>query len=541
MWKEILKLVLGKNKKMRNVIIFAGIIFLISSAAVAQDCNCKHWKKTSIDNSGNISYQYEHKCSQPGTNWEYIGYDESYCNQLIQNEKNRLEDIKKTKEAVEISKGTKKQEFKDGYKVLEWWGILLGNTGKRDNVGHPIYGIKEDSTFMAWSPEGKVTVKGKIKNGEFNGLFILESDEDLNFQFVCQQVSKYFKIRNTYKKPDYVYYSENNFSTFENADLIDQSGYIGIYSDRNNIPFNYFLFNNGRITIFALPIDEENAIKIHNKIDSIETISEFNNVVENLTNLSNKLSIKKSSNFNFEQIKKNNLNEAEINLIGTWSFNSMPVSNSDGVSYLSEDFVFNQDRTYLYTGRLSRVYLGENTNTIMQTPDNGFWELKDNQLLLYSMDSTAIKFEIFKDKYSKKVTDLLSILHSIDIKNINNSQQWLELSDIRKRIKTPYKPEYDFFEYFVEPSDMYSKNIGKLYSLFKDRTPEELLSAPTKVCELKFEYLKSNKSLIKDLNFASTLLFKGIEITLDDKPYYIKQILQSFSNLTFTSKGKKQK
>jgi hypothetical protein len=153
---------------MKTTYIFILFFIIFTSLSFAQDCKCKHWKKTSYNNIGQVRYEYEHRCYQPGSDWEYLGYDEAYCNELIEDEKRRIEDVKKTKEAIEISKNTKKQFNKEGYKVIAWYGKNLGNTGKWDEVGTPRFGIAEDSTFVEWDDSGSVVIRGHIKN---EGLF----------------------------------------------------------------------------------------------------------------------------------------------------------------------------------------------------------------------------------------------------------------------------------------------------------------------------------------------------------------------------------
>lgn len=529
------------------------LFFIVfTSLSFAQDCKCKHWKKTSYNNIGQVRYEYEHRCYQPGSDWEYLGYDESYCNKLIEDEKRRIEDIKNTKEAIQISKNTTKQQNKDGYAVTDWWGKVLGNTGKWDLVGSPRFGVKQDSSFIYWNSKGKVLVTGKIKNQKFHGIFRLEDDLDLSLKSVLEKFSEYFTISNSFREPDYVYYDENNFSTFKVAQLNDPSHYKGYYIDKYGIPFTYYLFNNDKTTIFALPIDEENAIKIQNKIDSIETYKEYNIVVNKLTTLKNKLSVKKSSIFDFNEIQKNQLNELETNLIGTWSFLSNYNLGKDHYGslntyyVLSEKFIFNKDRTYQYNGQLisRRLHNGsfENPLTNIDTDNNGFWEMKDNKLFLYTIDRAAINFENFKEKYYNKVNDMLLTFNSIDPKNINKSQQWAELQVVRDKVLRNNIDE--IFSYFVDTKDYYTNNLEKIKTFIREEKPEIIVSKENELHEIKFEILKSNKAIIKDLSFSNTLLFKRIELSENQKKYEkesLRQILGTYSDLTFILKGKKQK
>lgn len=527
-------------------------VLLFNSNLFSQNCECNRWKRTTFDNSGNPIYNYRHGCDQYSSEYEFVGYDESYCKQLIENEKRRLEDIKNTKEAIEISKNTIKQQYKDGYTVIDWWGKYLGNTGKWDLVGSPRYGVKQDSSIISWNSKGKVLVTGKIKNEKFHGIFKIEDDIDLSLKSVLEKFSEYFKISNSFKEPDYVYYDENNFSTFKIAQLSDPSNYKGYYIDKYGIPFTYYLFNNNKTTIFALPIDEKNAIKIQNIIDSIETYKEYNIVINKLTTLKNKLSVKKSISFNLDEIQKNQLNELETNLIGTWSFLSNYNLGKDYYGFantyyvLSEKFTFNKDRTYQYNGQLisKRLHNGsfENPVTNIYTDNNGFWEMKDNKLFLYTVDSTAVNFENFKEKYYKKINDMFLTFNSIDQKNINKSKQWAELQVIRDIILRNNIDE--IFSYFIETKDYYTNNIKKLNKFLTEEKPEINASKVDDFHEIIFEVLKSNKSIIRDLTFSNTLLFKRIELSENQKEYEkeaLRQILDKYSFLTFTLKGKKQK
>ena len=90
-------------------------LFLMPSIYIAQDCACKYWKKTYYDSNGKVNYEYQHGCQQPSFAYEYIGYDNDYCNELAEKEKRKIIREKNFNEANKILNNTKKILEKDGF------------------------------------------------------------------------------------------------------------------------------------------------------------------------------------------------------------------------------------------------------------------------------------------------------------------------------------------------------------------------------------------------------------------------------------------
>lgn len=556
-------------------LIFLNVL-LFNSNLFSQNCECNRWKRTTFDNSGNPIYNYRHGCDQYSSEYEFVGYDESYCKQLIENEKRRLEDIKNTKEAIEISKNTIKQQYKDGYTVLEWWGEFLGNTGKWDNVGSPRYGVKEDSSFVQWNENGAIEIRGKIKNKELNGLLeIYEFDDGyLDPTSFLREIRAFFNIGIDWNwKPNYIYFNDIDKFEFEgnSKNIGIEKTFYGIYYSKNNGQkkyYSHYFIKDGFVTLFTDAIDEKKANVKHYLIDSVATKKELKTIIDKLTILKNKLALKKITEFNLNEIQKNSLDKKESDFTGTWSFlsNSNFQKSSDGyadrIYFLTEDYTFNKDRTYQYNGKLiyKSIHNGQeiqkNPEIVFNIVDNGYWEMNETKLLLYSIDSSEIKFEKFKEKYSKKITDLLLMLNSSDIKNSYDNAEWVELKEIRQKILASDNDVLTLFKCFVDESDYYyetginyaypSNNLKKLlYSLEKEK--KDL--AEMKIVDLReihFDIIKSNKANTKEIIFKNTLLYKNLELPEDELPtdYYErinhKKILDYFSKFTFTLKGKKQ-
>jgi hypothetical protein len=555
------------------------LTFLFTTLSFAQDCNCKHWKKTYFNKSGEVKYDYDHGCNQPGSSWEFIGYDEVYCLKLVEDEKRRIKDLENTKMAFEISKNTKIQAFKDGYKVLARYGKMLGNTGKWDEVGEPRFGITDDSSFVQWNENGGIEIKGKIKNKQLNGLieFYDDSNEYLDPFYLFKSIGEFLKIETSWWswKPDYLYLNEiNKFEFEENAKSIGvDHTFHGIYYLRTNNEkkyFSHYYFDNGIVTLFSSPVDEKKARIIHYEVDSLAQISEFLSFKDKLTLLKNKLSEKKNSNINLNEIQKNQLNENEKSLIGNWSnvsslneVNSKKDGDYSRYYFLNENFTFNNDRTFSYNGNLvSRLYSYRNATfenpeiTFSLKNKNGFWQLIENKLCLYAIDSNAVEFERFRQQYYVKISELLSELNSNDLANLKKSKQWIQLKPIRKKILTLNSDLVALFQCFVDPTNYYYRigsviseptdNLKKLLKFLSNEKTEELERKEVELLEINLEEIKTKKTIIKDLPFKNTLLYKDLVYDIYEvKDYYerlrYKEYLEGYSNFTFTLKGKKQK
>lgn len=524
------------TKKTLNIV---SLFIIITQVTYAQDCNCKHWKKTNYDNSGHVSYEYEHNCRQPSLSWEFIGYDQAYCDQLVEDEKNRLLNIKRTQEAIEIAKNTKKQEFKDGYNVIDWYGKVI--LGSMFPVGEPYFGVKSDSSFVFWTNNGEVVLKGQIKNETLDGfLLLVDKDKYFNPSILLLNIVNYYELFKMNKgcwKPDYVYYNETNKhetlkAAISQKHLVEKD--YGLYSNENSLPsdFRYYYIKNGRVTIFSKLIDEANANKIHNEIiidESKEELKKFKDLYLDLKNKIEKLPV-----FDLNQIKNNPLNEFENNLIGSWDFKSNNVPWIEQLSLMVVDnIVFNKDRKFTYKGDL--VSLGE---SVLYSENNGIWEIKDNRLVLYP----------FEDSISNKLIDLalirvknkLKIIDEMDQNLINSNEEFLKF-----KTKISLDEREPTFISEVEDGKM-KKNKSLIISLFEDEIGknEDDLSKLYKgvfknqvinrKIEIKTDKLTEKTIIIKNLSIKETLTVRFYPNSDNT------ELPTHFGGINFNIKGKKK-
>jgi hypothetical protein len=503
---------------MKRVIYFV-FFTIFSSKSFAQDCNCKHWKKTYLNANGDIRYEYEHKCSQPGTAWEYMGYDEAYCNELIENEKRRIEDVKKTNEAIEISKNTKKQLSKDGYKVISWYGKFLGNTGKWDNVGSPHYGINEDSTFVEWNQYGHIVIRGHIKNENLYGLleFYENGNEYLDPKGLIQYISEYLNMGPQSWKPNVIYFNETGKYESEKESLtkgVEQTLY-GIYYAKINGQkkyFSHYYIGDGFVTLFSSPIDENNASIIHNEFVKTEITKEINFIKDSYKKIEERINQK--SNETKQNIV---LTEFESNFVGIWNFKSNLFFKRDEGRYyfIKEQIQLNKDRTYKYVGDcfpLDRNF-SPNTNPDVHTTNTGTWEVNNFNFIFNSYPSKEnLPSDSLIDLISNRLKEKLKILNEIDQTNINLNDK---LNIIHEKIINS-----SFLA--LAKKDENNIKMSIFYSLFKD---DEILSEPDLIeeyyqqlyklekkknikYEIMFNKISHKKIIRNNINFKETLLYK---------------------------------
>lgn len=518
------------TKKILNIV---SLFFIITQVTYAQDCACKYWKKTNYYN-GQVSYEYEHGCSQSGSSWEYIGYDEPFCNQLVENEKNRLLNIKKTQEAIEIAKNTNKQEFKDGYNVIRWWGKYLGNTGKWAPIGEPFAGVKAaDSSFVLWGESGEVRIKGQIKNKTLDGfLLLVDKEEYFHPSDLLVDIVNYYELFKMNKgcwKPDYVYYNETNKhetlkAAISQKHLVDKD--YGLYGNENSLPsdFRYYYIKNGRVTIFSKLIDEANANKIHNEIiidESKEELKKFKDLYLDLKNKIEKLPV-----FDLNKIKHNPLNEFENNLIGSWDFKSNDVPFKEELKLMVVDnIIFNKDRKYVYEGDL--VSLGESA---LHSENNGIWEIKDNRLVLYPFEDSISNNLI--DLALIRVKNKLKIIDEMDQNLINSNVEFLKFKTkiILDERESQYKKNKSLIITLLE--DEIGKNEDDLSKLYKGIFENQVIN---RKIEIKIDDLTEKKIIIKNISINEILSIRFFPNCDNSKVHDI------FGDIYFNIKGKKKK
>jgi hypothetical protein len=532
---------------------FFTLLFIIcTSITFSQDCNCKYWKRTYYNINGEVRYEYAHKCSQPGSTWEYLGYDESYCNELIEDEKRRIEDIKKTNEAIEISKNTKKQINKEGYKVIAWYGKNLGNTGKWDEVGSPRFGINEDSTFTQWDENGRVVIRGHIKNKRLLGLleFYENGNEYLDPTGLFKFIREYLQIETPWSwKPDVIYFNETEKYESEKNSLtkgVEQTFY-GIYFSKINGQkkyYSHYYIKDGYVTLFSSPIDEKKASLIHNEIKNIEVVKELNLVKEAYkslgTKIDEKISLKSKSFFEFENKKGIDLTESELNFIGTWNFNSNYVIDGDFYKNTKEQIILNKDRTYSYEGELIESIKFQYPKVLISTSSAGIWEIKNNEIIFISNPPKEdLSSNNLIDLVSIRLKEKLIVLDRINENNIKSNVDWLDNG------MTLLKWE---LENNKSESEVFSALI---FSLIMDEFREDnsiLLKAKDAIFEneiarnientVKFDHLDAKKINRQNIQFNESFVYKLSEASVNHK----LRINDQYGNINFVMlKGKKQK
>jgi hypothetical protein len=509
---------------MRINLFLVLFITFFTSKTFAQDCNCKHWKKTYYNNYGEVRYEYDHGCYQPGSAWEYIGYDEAYCKQLIDEHKRRIENVKKTKEAIEISKNTKKQLNKDGYKVISWYGKFLGNTGKWDNVGSPRFGIDEDSTFVEWDEYGQVVIRGRIKNKNLYGILEIyeNGNEYLDPKGLIQYIIEYLNIGIQSWKPNVIYFNEIEKYESEKESLkngVEQTLY-GIYFTRINGQkkyFSHYYIGNGFVTLFSSPIDEKKASVIHNEFVKIQITKEINFIKDSYKQIEERINqIKESINIKLIDSQQNPvLTELESKLVGNWNFKSNIVlrkKSPGGYYYIKEQIILNNNRTYKYEGDC--LWLLELSNSyakpVVHTTNTGTWEINDNKIVFTSTPSeeNLPSYDLI-DSVSNRLREKIKILDEIDQTNINlnilniidEKIIFLSLLELAKKDENNIKMSI-FFSLFDGDEE-----LGKeKYMLYKQFTEFEKIK--NIMNEVRFDQVSQKKITRKNINFKETLVYK---------------------------------
>jgi hypothetical protein len=439
-----------------NKNLYISLFFLITGSfvTIAQDCKCKNWRKISYDNSGNQKYEYEHKCSQPGSEWEYIGYDESFCNQLIEEEKKRIEDQKKTNEAIKISQNTEKQEYKDGYTVIAWKGKTLGTTGKIDLVGAPHFGIKQDSSFIQWNDNGVAEIRGRIKNKKLYGLleFYENGNEYLDPTYLFKNIRDYLQIETIwYWKPDKIYDVDlEKFELEENSKKkgINQTFHGIYYSEISGQKkyFSHYFITDGFVTLFSKSIDEETAFKIHEKININESKIQVDKLKDYLSKLNDKFEILFPENIlKNGELEEKELGALEQNLIGSWQFNSKKAIVANEEYELIENIIFNDDKSYLYKGRIQSSAV-----TLFQNEEKGLWKLENSKVILTkNIENTEFKsYLLFEQELKKRVKKNLDLLSKYSINELSTTNQW-DLINNSIKIITDDSINYKYLYYSI--------------------------------------------------------------------------------------------
>jgi hypothetical protein len=407
------------NTRKFSLIILQFILFHFS--LFSQDCNCNRWKKSYYISSGEQKFDYTHSCSQPSSSWEFVGYDDAYCKQLIENEKRRLLEEKKKNEALNILKNVKKTEGKDGYKVIAWWGEFLGNTGYWDEVGQPRCGIKPDSTFIVWNEDASVKFKGKIKNRSLEGLYRFKEGPFYDLKII----GEYLGIELTFLTPDFVYFNETNnyehFISLKQKNKIKRNIPKDLYEyyidDANILICEYYLFSNNKIFLFTKPLELENAIQIKENIIKNE-IQNATNYFETLRDNLNKI-IKKYDiiDTTYDKIINTHLSIFENSVIGKWNlftnFEKSP-STSTEFKQLSETYNFNENHTFSYKAIIN-LYIDNNTSyKLDEINKQGVWFYENNKIILLPH-----KENIYNQDKQKIIKNDINLL----ISNINKALQ----------------------------------------------------------------------------------------------------------------------
>lgn len=388
---------------MKINISFLSLLFLffIPSIYIAQDCACKYWKKTYYDSNGKVNYEYQHGCQQPSFAYEYIGYDNDYCNELAEKQKRKIISQKNFNEANKILNDTKKILEKDGFKVISWWGKQLGNTEYWGLVGKPRCGIKADSTIISWNEDSSIRFEGKIKNGRLDGLIKFNVGPFYDLVKIGEHLNLY--ISNT--EPSFIYYNEKEtFDDFKTA--LKQRKVQRIIAGDNSYEYKdengnwnqcyYYLFSNNSTIMFTKPVDETKAKEIEEFISkslikkSKDSITQYKNKLENFIRNVNLVEEK------YTKYKNHELNSIEKSLVGKWEFNTNEKwDKSSGQLQLNETYDFKEDNSFTYSFNF------KNYNTIFyKILKEGYWYLKDNKVFMVLKED-----DIYNTEEVKKAKD----------------------------------------------------------------------------------------------------------------------------------------
>ena len=152
--------------KMKSYVLFAGILFLMSSAACAQKGNdttkASSELKTTIDS---VSYFFG---TSLGANFVQLGMDDVSLNQVMQG----IEDaLKKDEAAMKITPAEGEQvarayidglQAKKGEEALEKGRAYLSEKAKEDNIQSTESGILYEVVTMGDGPKPKATDKVRV-------------------------------------------------------------------------------------------------------------------------------------------------------------------------------------------------------------------------------------------------------------------------------------------------------------------------------------------------------------------------------------------
>lgn len=408
---------MGMKKSLR-FIIFLFCINLVSS----QDCNCKFWKKTTINSNNKLEYQYVHGCNQPNSEYEFMGYDYSYCEKLKEIERRKALDLKNTNDAYNILKSTKKIEEKESYKVIAWWGKFLGNTGKWDAIGEPRCGIKPDSTFIIWNEDNSIKFTGKIKNRRLDGLYSFQEGPFYELKLIGEHLG----IELTHLTPDFVYFNEigkyEHFSLLKEKNKIERNITKDLYEYYNenkklSICENY-LFSNGKIFLFSKSLEYQNAIQIKEYIIK----SEVQNVKNHLESLKAKL-IKVTEKYNninnfYDKILNVQLNDFDLSVCGKWDFFTNFEQVSIELVQLLETYDFKKNHTFNYKASLN---FESSSYKLRELNQDGIWFSQNDKIILLPPKESCYDFT--KQKIIKNDISLLilNINHALQDYNYLNS------------------------------------------------------------------------------------------------------------------------
>jgi hypothetical protein len=353
-------MVLIQNRNKKDMTLFKKLsllcIFLgINISAFAQDCACKQWKWTHYDSGGQIRFDYSHGCSQPSSEWEFVGYDYEYCESK---KKEREFQEAEWKKRAEMEKN--KIRTKDGFTVDQWYydfSPYLGTKKVKDLVYN----------FEMWGYEGEVIYQGTMNQGKIDGvLYAANGIKVADFQ------DNFYQMKIFWKSKEIFYYDNTSKQYLFGNKSIDRS-------------YPYYLVDNGEILMaFTLNIKKEEALKIFEKIKGEEFINqkqkrltEYQKIKRGLEQIQTEdsLNIYKKE----ELLIKKPLDLKEKSILGSWTFES--ITNEVN---LVEKLELNADRSY-------KVQYLKFNSIVPDLIEEGFWFVDQDRLFLHRKFDTKQK------------------------------------------------------------------------------------------------------------------------------------------------------
>jgi len=399
--------------------LYLSFIFLgIQISAFAQDCECKQWKKTYYNSSGEQKFDYTYSCSQPSSSWEFIGYDYEFCESK---KKEREFQEAEWKKRGEMEKN--KIRTKDGFTVDQWYydfSPYLGTKKVKDLVYN----------FEMWGYEGEVIYQGTMNQGKIDGILYAA-----NGIKVADLLENFYHME-IFRKSNIIFYFDNNSEQY----------FIGGNSGSREYP--YYLVDNGEILMaFTSIIKKEEALKIFEKIKSEEYIkqkqkrlTEYQKIKMGLERIQieDSLSIYKKE----ELLIKKPLDFKEKSIVGAWTFES--ITNEVN---LVEKLELNADRSY-------KVQYLKFNSIVPDLIEEGFWFVDQDRLFLHRKFDTKQKlFE--QDLYAfissriEKINEEYTMGTFLDQGEVILDVDILEgyRNDMLKRGLNPYPDIYFYLEF----------------------------------------------------------------------------------------------